>query len=195
MPKLREKVTPVSPALDTTTVHEGYCDETRQAREQLEPERPQEPARTEPTKTARQVPPLFEEVPVTPVTSHRHRNRRRNPSHQQPIQLAMVKTTPPIRRVVHHQASTAASGCWQASIGNPLKRECLQYIKRPGGYVQLRNDAIDQGRQKYKQSVQNQSTALNTTLQQRSRTQVPLIFTGARLTLCHNKKRVYRLKK
>jgi hypothetical protein len=105
----------------------------------------------------------------------------------------MVKTTPPIHRVVvRHQASTAASGCWQASVGNPLKRECLQYIKRPCGYVQLHNDAIDQGRQKYKQSRQNQSTALNTTLQQRSRTQVPLIFTGTRPTLCHNKKRVHQ---
>jgi hypothetical protein len=136
------------------------------------------------SETSRQVPPLFEEVPVTPSVQVTATGKDKEPHHQQPIQLTMVKSTPPIRWVVRHQVSTAASGCWQASIGNPLKRECLQYNKRLGGYVQLRNDVIDQGRQKYKQSVQYQSTALNNTLQQRSRTQVPLIFTGARPALC-----------
>jgi hypothetical protein len=100
-------------------------------------------------QTARQVLCLKKCQPVTPPVQVTATGTDEEPHHQQPIQLAMVKTTPPIHRVVCHQASTAASGCWQASIvGNPLKRECLQYIKRPGGYVQLRNDAIDQERQK-----------------------------------------------
>jgi hypothetical protein len=101
----------------------------------------------------------------------------------------MVKTTPPIRWGVRHQASTTASGCWQASIGNPIKRECLQYIKRPGGYVQLHNSGIDQGQRNTTIRAVPINCALNTTLQQRSRTQVPVIFTGARPTLCHNKKK------
>jgi hypothetical protein len=64
----------------------------------------------------------------------------------------MVKTTPPIRRVVCYQASTAKSRLLkQANSEATPKGSVYKYNKRPGGYVQLCNDVIDQGRQKYKQ--------------------------------------------
>jgi hypothetical protein len=105
--------------------------------------------------------------------------------------------------LVCHQASTAASVRLLASQYRKQTHSkgsvySLQYMKRPGGYVQLHNDdAIDQGRQKYQQSEQYPLTALNTTLQQRSRTHIPLILTGTttRPTLCHNKKMVHHFKK
>jgi hypothetical protein len=138
---------------------------------------------------------LFEEVPVTPVTKSPPQEQTKNP----------IPSTAHTSGNGGEDNPANLSGGAPSSLNSRIRllasqyREPTQkgsvystYLKRPGGYVQLRNDAIDQGRQKYKQSVQYQSTALNNTLQQRSRTQVPLIFTGARPTLCHNKKRVHR---